>query len=136
EAGGGCIKQAECSEMTWHHRFEPEKALASQCSHRAAHCEAVTDRHQADIWCMQLVDERHSGENVRVAHVIQRLVIGKVQHQSMRVPEIDVAVLHRKTGRMRSVDKGRGESTAIDGPTMITHVEFFGPLFSKKIADF
>ena len=61
--------------MTGHHRLKIEEPLTGERRRLSAHCEAVADRHDADLRSIQLVDQPHVGEDVRVTHVINGLAV-------------------------------------------------------------
>jgi hypothetical protein len=93
------VEHGERLVVARHHRLELEEAAAGERRHGAAHGEAVADRHQTDFRFMQLVDQRHIGENVGVAHVVERRRFGEMQHQAERIAEIGVLAALAAEGR-------------------------------------
>ncbi|MCY1368186.1 hypothetical protein D9M69_551530 [compost metagenome] len=64
------FNERERAVMTRQYSLEIEIALAGECGNSATHGEAITNRHDADFWLMQFIDESHVGENIRVTHMI------------------------------------------------------------------
>ena len=125
--------------MARQHRLELEIAPAGKSRHRAAHGEAVANRHEADIGLMQFLNQRHVAENVGVAHVIERLVPGEMQDKTGGIAQIGVrTALARRRRRMQRVDEGGGEAAAIDGAAVVAGVDavLVHALADKKHADF
>ena len=58
--------------------------------HCAAHGKAIADRDDSDIRLVQFFDQCHVTKDVGVAHVIERLVIGEMEHEAGRIAEIDI----------------------------------------------
>ena len=116
--------------------LEVEEALRGQRRHRAAHREAVTDRHDADIGLMQFVDQAHVGKDIRVAHVKQRSLVIEMQHQAVRVPErMGNAVLGDRGGRVQRIGEGDGEAFHADRAARIARRKVLQALVRQPHAE-
>ncbi|ESX71165.1 hypothetical protein X757_22965 [Mesorhizobium sp. LSHC414A00] len=73
---------------------------------------------------MQFLDQRHIGEDVGVAHMVERLVLREMQDQPVGIAEVDVlAAIESKRRGMQCLHEGGGEGTAIDGAAMIAGID-------------
>src|SRR5262245_33979331 len=93
ELVGALVDDREGRIVARNDGFELEEATAGERGDSAAHCEAVADRHDADSWLVKLVDQSHIGEDVGVAHVIERLVVREMHDDAGRVAKIGVRAL-------------------------------------------
>ena len=70
------------------------------------------------------MDQRHVGEDVGVAHVIEGFLAVHVKHEAGRIAEIGVlAVLAGERGRVQRRDEGGGERAAIDRAAVIAGID-------------
>ena len=61
---------------------------------------------------MQFVDQPHVGEDVCVAHVVERLVLREMQHEPARIAEIGVGAAMAAEGRgVQRLDEGEAVSS-------------------------
>ena len=72
--------------MARNHRPRLEEALDGQRRRLRPHGEAVADRDHDHFRRVQLVDQRHVAENVRVAHMIDRGLARRLDDDSVRKP--------------------------------------------------
>ncbi len=77
--------------MAWDHGLEIVEAPAGHGGEPRTHGEAVADRHDADPGLVDLVDQRHVGKDVGVAHVEKRLLAGRSEDDAGRIAEVDGA---------------------------------------------
>lgn len=66
---------------------EFEITLAGKSRHGTAHGKAVADRHNADNRLVQFLDERHIGEDIRIAHVIERGLVVEMEDEAVGVAQ-------------------------------------------------
>ena len=129
EGASRLVEDRERAVVAGQHLGEGEEPAAGECRHRAAHGEAVADRHDADFGAVQLVDQRHVGEDVGVAHVQQARLVLEMQHQAVGAAErMRHAVLGDLRGGMEGVDECRRETVERDGAAGVAHLELFDPL--------
>src|SRR3546814_18605186 len=64
ELVGRLIDDRKRTVMTGDRGLEVEESPAGECSHRAAHGQAVADRYNADGRSMQFLDQRHVAKDV------------------------------------------------------------------------
>ncbi len=102
---------------------ETEELLAGEGGRPRPHREPVADRHDADVGRMQFRDQRHVGENVRVAHVIEGLAFPGLEDDAVGIAEIDVG-----GGGVQGVGEGEIEIGRVDGAARVHGFELLGPL--------
>lgn len=113
-------------------RIEIEITLAGESRHRTAHGETVANGHNADFGLVKLVDERHVGENIRVAHMIERRRILEVEHKAIRVSKrLLNAVFRQHGGRMKCIDEGNCKTFMRQRAARIAGVKLFHALTAK-----
>ncbi len=71
--------------MARHYGPEVEITLAGKGCNSTTHGEAITNRHDADFWLMQFVDQRHVGKYIRITHMIKCRSIFEMENQTVRI---------------------------------------------------
>src|SRR5262245_39622486 len=71
---GGLVQHREGPVMAGNDRVEIEEALTGERRRLRPHGEAVADGHEAYLRRIDFADQRHVGEDRRIAHVIDRLL--------------------------------------------------------------
>jgi hypothetical protein len=83
--------------------------------------------------CGWFVDQRHVGENVRVAHVIQGLTAFGRDYETARVPEIDGPPIYHVRGRMQGLHEGEVEVALRDHTAGVSRIGLLHPM-ARQVA--
>src|SRR5262245_50787465 len=106
---GGLVQHREGPVMAGNDRVEIEETLAGERRRLGPHGEAVADGHEADLWRVDFADQRHVGEDRRIAHVINRLLPFRGDDEAATGAEIDRAAIDHMRGGMPGRDEGEVE---------------------------
>ena len=122
--------------MTGHHRVEIEEPLAGQSGGLGPHRVAVADGHDPDLRLVQLVDERHVREDIRIAHMVERLSPLGGDHEPARIAEIDGPSIHHIRGRMERLHESQVEVLVRQQTARVARIDLVDPVAGEIGGEF
>jgi hypothetical protein len=92
-------KDIECAVMAGDDGIELKEALDRERGRLSAHCEAVADRHDPNLRCMNFGDQSHIGKKIRIAHVVDAgCVFGFDDHAVVGISKVDHLAIDDRRG--------------------------------------
>src|ERR1700756_5492437 len=82
-------KDIECAIMAGDDSIKVKEAFDRERGRLSAHGEAVADRNDANLRCMNFRDQIHVGKNIRIAHVVDAGCVFRFDDDAVRISKID-----------------------------------------------
>src|SRR5262245_4235889 len=124
---GRLVDDGKGPVMAGDHPFELEEALAGERRGFRPYGESVSDRHDADVGAIDLVDQPHVRKDRGVTHMVNRLALARGNDEPAAGAEINRAPLVEHAGRMPGRHEGDIEIFVMDRAASVAWIDVFHP---------